>query len=82
LENSYSPLIDSIEHRDLAAGDDKIGRFAINRKCDERLLKRPVEILDIAVHVLVIPGQLAGVGIQRQGRVRKRGQVTTMRKSS
>src|ERR1035437_7851252 len=62
--------VHSIEHGHLASGDHKFRRFSIDGERDQQLLERPIDIPDIAVHVLVIPDQLAGIRIERHGGLR------------
>ena len=62
--------VDGIEDRHLAAGDQQFGGLAVDRHGDQRLFERPVQIPDIAVHVLVVPGELAGIRIERHRRIR------------
>ena len=70
-ENRYSPVAAStrLENSHLADVHHRLARLAVPRHLDDRALEDPVEIPLIVRHVLVVPGQLAGLRSDRDGAV-------------
>ncbi len=52
-----------------------LGGLPVDGQGGQGLLEDPVQVPHVALHVLVVPGQLAGVGVEGHGRVGVEGVV-------
>src|SRR5665213_289948 len=61
-----SGTVHSVEDRCLASSNHQLRRLTVHRQGEERLFEHPVQIPYVALHVLTMPDQLSGIGIQRK----------------